>query len=131
MLDPPAQALEPHAHVFTEGEMSFTFDRDGVVVIDPAEIGEPQMAGDGGGLGCHALHHVAITAEHISVVIEDRVARRVVSRGQPASRHRHPDGVAAALAERSGGGLDSGRHVLFGVACADAVKLAKLLDLFQ
>ena len=40
----PAIGQEPCCHVLCEGDLSVPFDRDPVVVIDPAEVVEPQMA---------------------------------------------------------------------------------------
>ena len=128
-LDPPAESLEPLGDVLREGEMRFSLDRDRVVVVDPAEIRELQVAGDRGRLGGHALHQVAVAAEHVGVVVEELVAGLVVVGGEPLRRDRHADRVAAALSERACGGLDPGGHVVLGVTGADAVELAKLLDL--
>src|SRR6266853_2093305 len=40
----PAIGQEPCCHVLCEGDLSVPFDRDPVVVIDPTEVVEPQMA---------------------------------------------------------------------------------------
>ena len=128
---PPAQSLELLPHVLGEGEVCLPFDRDLVVVVEPAEVGEAEVAGDRGRLGGHSLHQVAVAAEHVGVVVEDHVAGAVVVRGEPLGGDRHADGVAAALAQRAGGGLDAGRHVVLGMAGADAIELAELLDLVE
>ena len=130
-LHPPAEPLELLPHVLGEGEVRLALDRDLVVVVEPAEIREAEMAGDRGRLGGHALHQVAVAAEHVGVVVEHGVAGAVVVGGEPLGGDRHADGVAAALAEGAGGRLDAGGHVMLGMARADAVELAKLLDLVE
>jgi hypothetical protein len=50
---------------------------------------------------------------------------------QPAPGKRHADAVAAALAERTGGRLDSGGQAILRMARAFAVELAELLDIVE
>ena len=130
-LDPPPETLESPTHVLGKGEMRLALDRDRVVVIDPAEIRQAEMPGDRRCLRRHPLHEIAVATEHVGVVVEDDVAGPVVVGSQPLRGHRHADGVAAALAERAGGRFDAGGHVMLGMAGADAVELAKLLDLVE
>ena len=67
----------------------------------------------------------------VDVVVEQLEARLVEVRGQPALGDRHADAVAAALAQRAGGGFDAGGFAVLGMARAAAVQLAELLDLVQ
>src|SRR5580704_5348633 len=46
-------------------------------------------------------------------------------------RHRHPYGVAYALAERPGGSLDAGDAPVLGMPGRSAAELAKLLDVVE
>ncbi len=64
-------------------------------------------------------------------MLEDREAIAVEVRGQPPLGHRHADRVAAAGAQRAGGGLDAGGETIFRVARRLAVELAEMLDVLD
>src|SRR5205807_8077355 len=51
-------------------------------------------------------HQVPVARDDVGPVVDDRVTRPVERGGQPAFRHRHPDGIAEPLAERPRGHLD-------------------------
>ena len=70
-IDVPAVAFEARAHVFAEGQAGVAFDGDVVVVVDPAEIGEFEVAGEGSGFAGNAFHHVAVAADGVNAVIEN------------------------------------------------------------
>ena len=69
-LHVPAIGEEARRNVVAEGEIGVAFDRDAVAVVDPAQIAEHQMARERGGFAGDALHHVAVAAHRINVVIE-------------------------------------------------------------
>ena len=46
-----------------------------VVVVDPAQVAELEMAGERRRLAGHAFHHVAVAAQRVDVVVEDRESR--------------------------------------------------------
>src|SRR5580700_11098857 len=52
-------------------------------------------------------------------------------RAEETRRDRHADAVAAALAERSGRGLDAGGMAVFRMAWGDAVELPEILDVVE
>ena len=58
----PAVPHEPLGHVFAEGEIRLALDRDPVVVVHPAEVGQLEVTGERGGLVRDAFHHVAVAA---------------------------------------------------------------------
>ena len=130
-LDPPAEALKLLSDILGEGEVRLPLDRDLIVVVEPAEVGQAEVAGDRRRLGGHALHQVAVAAQHVGVVVEDDMVRTVVAGGKPLRGDRHADRVAAALAQGAGSRLDAGGHVVLGVAGTHAVELAELLDLVE
>src|SRR5262249_42209599 len=103
----PAVAVESRPDVLAECERRVALDRDMIIVVDPAQVRQLEMAGDRRGLARHALHHVAVAAEDIDVVIDQRQIRPIESLREPALRHRHADAVAAALAQRPRRGLDA------------------------
>ena len=70
------------------------------------ELVELEMAGERDRLLADAFHQVAVGGEHVGRVIDDVVAE--LGREMPLG-DRHADGIAEALAERAGGGLDARR----------------------
>ena len=68
----PAVGEESGGDIFGEGDAGVAFDGDVVVVVDPAEVIEAQMAGQRGRFRRNALHHAAIAADGVDVVVEDR-----------------------------------------------------------
>ncbi len=89
------------------------------------------MPGERRCLARYALHHIAIAADDINVVVEQRKARPIELPREPAPGKRHADAVAAALPERTGRGLDARREVIFGMAGTLAAKLAKPFDVVE
>src|SRR5450631_3711186 len=131
MKNVPFVTTEARLNVLAEGKFGMAFDGDGIVVIDPAQIIEPEMSGDRCGFAGDALHHVAVAADHVDVVIEDPEAMFVVVFAQPSRSDGHADAVAAALAKRPGRGLDACGDAVFGMAGRDAVELPKFLDIVK
>ncbi len=127
----PAVALEAAIHVLAEGKVGVAFDGHGVVVVDPAQVGQLQVTSDGRRLAGNAFHHVAVAADGVDAIVEQAVAGPVESLGQPAFGDGHADTVPHPLAERTGGDLDPGGQPVFGVSRADAVQLPKGLDVVQ
>src|SRR6185295_13673977 len=89
------------------------------------------MSGERGRLAGHALHHAAVAAERVHVVVEERVARAVVARREPAPRDRHPDAGRDALTERARRRLDAGGPAVLGMPWALAVELAEVTDVVE
>ena len=89
------------------------------------------MAGKRRRFARHTLHKVTVAADCVNVEIEQRKARPVVARGEPARGNRHADAVAGALTERPGCGLDAGGVAVFGMSRRDAVELAEILDVVE
>ncbi len=127
----PAIGLEALGHVFTERQLGVALDADGVVVVDPAEVIQLQMPGNGRGFAADAFHHVAVTAQGVDVVIEQHVVIAVETLAQPALGHGHAHAVGATLAERARGGFYPGGHAVFGVARGLGAHLPELLDIVQ
>ena len=66
----PAIADESRHHVFAERPTRRTVQRHAVVVVDPAQIAELQVAGQGSGFSRDAFHQVAIAAHGVHTKIE-------------------------------------------------------------
>ena len=107
------------------------FDGDVVVVVDPAEIVEAQVAGQRRRLRRDALHHAAVAADGVDVVVEDLEARPVVAVGEPLLADGHADAGGDALPERAGRGLDARDPVVLGVSGRLAVELAEVADVVE
>ena len=75
-----------------------------------------------------AFFQVAIGGDDIGLVIDQFAAE---ARLEMAFGHRHADGVAEALAQRAGGGLDAGGVAIFGMAGGAAADAAEVLQLIQ
>ncbi len=127
----PAIGAEALGHVLVEGELGVALDGHRIVVVDPAEVGELQVAGHGSRLAGHALHQVAVAAQGVDIEVEEVGVRPIVARRQRALRHGHADTVSRSLAERSGGDLHPGGVAIFRVARAAAAEFAESLDVLQ
>src|SRR5207247_1032872 len=117
----PPVTQEPRCNVLREGDARVAFDGDVVVVVDPAEIVEAQMRGQGRGFRGNAFHHAAISANSIDVVIEDLEPGPVVTAGEPLLSDGHPHACGDALPERTSRSLDSRDPVVLGVTGGFAV----------
>src|SRR5262249_61144870 len=124
----PPVTQEPGGDVFREGDARVAIDRDVVVVVDPAEVIEGEMAGERCRFRTHALHHAAVAAHRIDVVAEDLEVGAIVAVGEPRVGTGHAHGGGDALPERPGRGLDSRTQMAFGMTWRLAADLAKATD---
>ena len=124
----PAVALEAAEHVVVVGEVGGAVDRDVVVVVEPAEVVELEVAGERGGLVRDALHQAAVAGDRVDVEVEEVLAEALAL---PLRGQRHPDRGRDPLAQRPGGGLDAGGPAVLGVARRARVQLAEFFDLVQ
>jgi hypothetical protein len=127
----PAVAHEPRRDVLGEGDLGAALDGDVVVIVDPAEVVEAQVAGEGGGLRADPLHQAAVSAYGIDVVVEHLEARPVVAGGEPPLGDGHADAGGDALPERARGGLHPGDEVVLRMTRCVASELAKAADVVQ
>ena len=129
--DVPAVAEEAGGHVFREGDARGALDGDVVVVVDPAEVVQAQVARQGGGLGRDPLHQAAVAAHGIDVVVEDVEARPVVVLREPLLRDRHAHARRDPLSQRPGGRLDARYPVVLRVPRRLAVEMAEAADVVE
>ena len=128
----PAVGFEPLGGIVRERQVGGAVDGDAIIVVDPDQAVELQVAGERAGLVGGALHQVAVRGEEVRVMIDDGVAPSPVElRGEVRPGERHADGVAHALAERPRSGLDAGRETVLRVARRAAAPLAKLLQVLE
>ena len=102
----PVIAEEARRDILGEGDARLALDGDVVVVVDPAQVVEAEMAGERSGLRADALHQAAVAAYGVDVVVEEVEAGPVVAAGEPLARDRHADAGGNALPQRTGGRLD-------------------------
>src|SRR5258708_40070869 len=95
----PTVTQEPGGDVLGEGDSRIPFDRNVVVVIDPAEIVQAKVARQRRRLRSDALHHATIPTNGIDVVIEDVEAGLVVPAGKPLLPDRHTSAGSDAAPE--------------------------------
>ena len=129
--DVPAVAGEARRDVLAEGERRGALDRHVVVVVEPAQICEAEMARQRGRLARETLHHVAVAGEGVDVVVEHREVRPVEVHGQPPGGDRHPDARRDPLAEGTGGRLHAGGPAVLGMPRALAVELPEVADVVE
>ena len=131
-LHMPALGLEARGDVFTEGEFGPPVDGDPVVIVNEDQVAETQVARQGGRFTGDPLHHVAIAHHPIDEMFAGaRTAGTPEMAPGHARRKRHPHRVGETLAQGAGGGLDPGRHAVFGMAGRQCPPLTKGPDLIQ
>ncbi len=124
----PAVTLEPVEHVLAKGQVGRAFDRDLVAVVDPGEIAQAQMPGNGCRLAREALHHVAIAGQRVDMVVEHREVRLVVACRKELLGHRHADRIAATLPERTSGRLHARGPPILRMTRRFAIELPEQLQ---
>jgi hypothetical protein len=118
-LGVPAVGLVAGDDVLAERDGRVVLDRDVVVVVEHDQVAEALVAGQRRRFGGDALLHVAVTADHVDVVVERRFAERGVRVEEPAlaaGGHRHAHAVRDALAQWAGRHLDPERVAVLRVA---------------
>src|SRR5215470_6567815 len=104
--DIPPICNKTRGDVFGKRERCVAFDRDVVVVVNPAEIGEPPVAGERGCLTGDSFHHAPISAQSIHVEIKEIFeSGSVVTSRQPLPGSGDAYAGSNALSERTSCGL--------------------------
>ena len=105
------------------------FDRDVIVVVNPAQIRELQVPGKRGGLAGDALHHASVSAKRVDVEVEEILeARAVVTLRQPLPADSHAHAGGQALAKRPCCGFHARRPAVLRMSRTTAAQLSKGLD---
>ena len=115
--------------MFALGDVRHGVERDVVGIVDEDQVIEAVVAGEGDGFLGDAFLKAAVAVERDDVVIEDRVLGGVEAGGGAFSGERVADGIADALAERAGGGLDARGFMKLRVAGSDRVELAEIFHI--
>ena len=127
----PVVGGETGGHVLGKGQLGAALDGDAIVVIEIDEPPQAQGAGQGGGLGSHPLHQVAVRDDGIDVMIHHWQIGPIEAAGQEALGHGHAHSHGESLAQRTGGGLHARAEAVFGMARRDAAPLAEVPELLQ
>src|SRR5215510_3048184 len=127
----PPISEEAGSNILCKGYARVPFDRDVIVVPNPAEVVESQMRRERCRFGADALHQAAVAAHRVDLVIENVKAWTIVAVGKPLLRQRHADARGNALPERTGSGFDAGDPVVFRMSRSLAVQLAKTANVVK
>ncbi len=127
----PPVGQEPARDVLGEREVGAPFDGDVVVVEDPTEVVQAEVAGERCRFGADAFHQAAVAADRVDVVVEHLEARAVVAVGEPPLADRHADAGRDALAQRAAGRLHTGHQAVFGMPGRLAAKLTEPADVVE
>ena len=127
-LHVPAGGGEALLVVFRGAERGRAVDRDAVVVEQHDQPAEPEMAGQRDRLLADAFHQAAVAGDDVGVVIDDVAAEAL---GHQPLGEREAHGIAQALAQRAGGGLDAAGMAVLGMAGGLAAELAEVLQLVE
>ena len=131
-LHVPAVRLHPRLVVLAvEGDRRGAVDRDVVVVVADDQPAQPEVAGERRRFLADALHHVAVRADRVDVVIDELPAGAVEAVRQEALGDRHADRVCESLPERAGRDLDARGVSALGVPGRARPPLAELLEVVE
>ncbi len=129
--DVPVVGAEAEGDVVAVGDVVVALDADVVVVVEPDEVVEAQVTGEGGGLMGDAFLQIAVGDNGVDLVVADFKVVRVVNGGVVLLADGEADGVAGARAQGPGGDLDALGVERLGMAGGLAVELAEALDLLH
>ncbi len=94
----PDKAL---AHIIAVGQIRVALDGDVIAVIKNHQLVQAEVTGKREHLMRNALHHIAIAAEHIRLVIHGSIHSAIEAGGHHALGKRHPGSHAAPLPQRT------------------------------
>src|SRR6266704_1903892 len=106
--DVPAVSDKTRGNVITESPGRVAFDGYFVVVVNPAEVRQPQMTGERRGFVGNPFHHAAVSAERIGAKIKYVEPGAIKVRRLPARGDRHTDTGGDSLPQGAGRGFDAG-----------------------
>ncbi|MCG3120608.1 MAG: hypothetical protein ALAOOOJD_03376 [bacterium] len=122
---------EAGGDILAERQRGVAFDGDAIVVVNPNQIIQAEVAGERGRFAGNALHHATIAGNRKNFVIDYVVAGPIEIIREPFFRNGHADAVRHALTERTGGGFHAGRQTIFRMTGAFAMQLAKVHDVVE
>src|SRR5262249_41493064 len=81
--------------------------------------------------GSHALHHAAIAANRVDVVVEDLEVGTIVPVSEPRLGNGHADAVGDTLSKGSSRRLYARNQVVLGMTRSLATELAKVTNIVE
>ena len=130
-LNVPAVRLEAAHGVVAARQLCFAVDCDVVVVVEPDQVPQPQMPGEGRNLVGYPLHQVAVAREEVCPVAGDVVAGAVEQLRQVGRGQSHSGGVPYPLPQGTRGGLHARRPPELRVSRRVAAELPESLDVVE
>ena len=127
----PAITEKAGRDVLGKGDARIAFDGDVIVVVNPAEVIEREMAGERCRFRTHALHHAAVAAHRINVVVEDLEAGPIVAVREPCFSDRHANAGGDALPERPSCCLHPRNQMVLGVSRSLAAEMAEVTNIVE
>src|SRR4029077_8815291 len=127
----PMIGEEAGGDILGESDASLAVDGDVIVVVDPAQIIESEMAGKRSRLRADAFHHVAVAANRIDVVVEQVEAGLVVTAAKPFPRNRHAHAGGDALTEWTCRRFNARDQMIFGMPRRFAPELAEMANVIE
>src|SRR4029077_12225129 len=127
----PMVSEEARGDIFGKRDAGLAVDGDVIVVVDPAQIVEGEMAGERGRLRTDAFHHATVATNGKNVVVEEMKAGFVVTAAKPFPRNGHADAGGDALTERTCRRLHSRDPVIFRMPRGFAAELAEMADVVE
>jgi hypothetical protein len=129
--DIPSISNESCLNVFGKRDARVAFDRDVIVVVNPAQIVEAEVSVATQPLMLCLPSGSRRRADRIDVVVEDLEAGPIVAVGEPLLRHRHANARCRTLAKRASRGFDTRNPVVFRMAGSLAVELAEAANVVE
>ncbi len=111
----PAISFETLGGVIGEPGADMAVNGNIVVVPERNQLAQAPGSGQRARLVGYPFHHAAVAHEHVSVVVDDFVARFVEFIGQQLLGHCHAHRIGDALSERAGGGFHAGCVTVLGM----------------
>src|SRR5215831_4625379 len=129
--DIPAVSQKSSLDILGESDARLTLDRNVIVVIDPAEVIETQVAGERRCFRRNSFHQAAIAAHGVSIVIKDIKARSVVTMGEPFLGNCHSHTRGNTLPKRTGRSLHARNPMILRMPRRFAVEPAKVANIIK
>ena len=123
----PALRLVTLAHVLGERRVGVALDGDVVAVVKHNQLAELPGAGERSRFALDALHHAAVAAQRVGVVVDDVEVGLVKARRKHGFGNSEAHCVGNALTERSRRGFHAGGMPHLGVTRGARAELTEIL----
>jgi hypothetical protein len=102
-----------------------------VIIVDPAQIGQPQVPRQRGRLSAYSLHHAAVASYRIDVEAKEGKIGLVISLGEPVAGQGHAHTCGHPLAKRTGGRFHAGSPATLRMPRTAALQLPEVLQILE